>query len=619
MEKFELNPIFKYAVYAIPATILIIAPGLTDPINIPKLLALVPFTITTTVLFFALKKYRSVKNLSTEGKSVLMMYLILIISMIFSGFLGSENYIRVLFGATGRNNGLLYYLSAISLAVVLMRLIIEAKEIIFLERVLIWTSIPFAIYCSLQFVNLDPVGWDNPLGRVMGTLGNPNFASSALASFAIFWVYLFFRSARQKLSHRIALLLPALSMLFLSWSTDSIQGLLVFALGVGLILFMSVRERYSNALIPYVFFFGGGIAIVILFASFLGAGPLGGALEQYTLKLRGWYASFGIRAMLDSPFTGVGVDNYISAFRTFRSEKFVSQYGFALSSNNAHSTPAQLGASFGLVVFLLYSLIHIWILIRALKIISSRDTSQVYLKGICLIWVLIFAQSLLSIEIIGLGIMNWVLGAIILSATTNRTSVYAEDSKSIRKTQRNKLLPAWVGSLTITCLLVGTIPVITITREDRAFQNVSSIQISDEKSKAIIGQEFAKLTKFTLFYPDKVDRIVGNLFQADRKNEVETVIKNLYEVDSNDAYAADLLATYYKNTNQYSREILVRKEIRTLDPWNMKLELALAKAYGAVGDKFGVEESIGRIKSFAPDSPEYQEAVTLRDIASINP
>jgi hypothetical protein len=619
VEKAELNPIFKYAVYSIPATILIFAPGLTDPINVPKLMALVPFVITTIVLFFALKKYRSVKTLSTEGNSVLMVYSALIISMLFSGFLGSENYIRVLFGATGRNNGLIYYLGATLIAIVLLRLIIEAKEIIFLEKVLIWTSIPFAIYCGLQFVNLDPVGWDNPLGRVMGTLGNPNFASSALASFAIFWVYLFFRSTSQKLSLRMAFLLPALSMLILSWSTDSIQGLLVFALGVGLILFMSVREKYSNALIPYVFFFGGGLLLVILFASFIGVGPLGSSLEQYTLKLRGWYASFGIKAMLDSPLTGVGVDNYISAFRTFKSEDFVSQYGLTLSSNNAHSTPAQVGASFGLVVFLLYSLIHIWILIRALRIISSRDTSQVYLKGISLIWILIFAQSLLSIEIIGLGIMNWVIGATIISATTNSTLSYSEDSKSIRKMQRNRSLPAWVGSVTIASLLMGAIPVIAITREDRAFQNVSSIQVSGEESKTFVGEEFAKLTKLTLYYPEKVDRIVGNLFQSDRRSEVESVIANLYEVESKDAYSADLLATYYKNTNQYSREILVRKEIRALDPWNMKLEIALGKAYAAVGDNDGVEESIGRIKSFAPDSLEYQEALSLREISSANP
>jgi hypothetical protein len=161
--------------------------------------------------------------------------------------------------------------------------------------------------------------------------------------------------------------------------------------------------------------------------------------------------------------------------------------------------------------------------------------------------------------------------------------------------------------------------VIAITREDRAFQNVSSIQVSGEESKTFVGEEFAKLTKLTLYYPEKVDRIVGNLFQSDRRSEVESVISNLYEVESKDAYSADLLATYYKNTNQYSREILVRKEIRALDPWNMKLEIALGKAYAAVGDNDGVEESIGRIKSFAPDSLEYQEALSLREISSANP
>ena len=611
MAQSGLNPVFKYVTYSIPATILIIAPGLTDPINIPKLLALLPFAITALILFIALKKYSDVNKLTGVGKTTFGAYGVLALSMTISGFLGSENYIRVIFGTTGRNNGLLYYLAAITLALLLLRLVIREMEVDYLEKVLIWTSLPFAIYCGIQFMDLDPVDWANPYSRVIGTLGNPNFSASALASFAVFWLYLFFRAKNQKLSQKVFFLIPALVMLFLSWATDSLQGLIVFALGASLVIYIAIREKYSSALIPYLFFISGGFALLLLFASFLGSGPLGGALEQYTLKLRGWYASFGIRAMLDSPLTGVGVDNYISAFRSFKSEEFVSQYGSALSTNNAHSTPAQIGATFGLVVFLIYTIIHIWIFYRALKIISSRDTSYFYLKGICLLWILVFAQSLLSIEIIGLGIMNWVLGAVILSASTKVGIIGSDEAKSRGKKQRVNPLPAWTGSVTIASLLIGAIPAVGVTREDKAFQNVSLIQISDEKSKDVVRQEFAKLSNLTLLYPNNVDRIAGNLFQADMSLELQQVVENLYRVESKDAYAADLIATYYKNTNQFSKEIEIREKLRSLDPWNLKLELALAKAYLAVSNVSKLEESVNRIKSLAPESPEYQEALLL--------
>jgi hypothetical protein len=611
VSKNELNPAFKYSIFSIPATVLFIAPGYTDPINLPKVLALLPFTISAVVLFFALKNYRRSKVNSKSDKFLLAIYSLLALAMLASGFLGSQNYIRVLFGTTGRNNGLIYYLAAISLAVVLVRLVIQELEVSYLNRVLIWSSLAFAFYCAMQFFDLDPVAWNNPYSRVIGTLGNPNFAASALASFAVFWLYLFFRADGQKLNVRSLFLLPALTMIFLSWSTESLQGLIVFALGASLIIYMAIREKYSSSLIPYLFFVGGGLALAIVFTSFLGIGPLGGTLEQYTLKLRGWYASFGIMAMLDSPLTGVGVDNYVSAFMTFKSEEFVLQYGSGLTTNNAHSTPAQIGATFGLAVFLLYCLLHLWILLRALKVISSRATSQFYLKGVALMWILIFSQSLLSIEIIGLGVMNWVLGAIILSATSIRANPNNLEEIRTGKKQRTQSLPAWTGSLTIASLLTGSILVIPVSREDKAFQNLAFIQVADEQSKSIVRQEYEKLSNLTLLYPNKIDAIAANIFKADMSSELGKVAENLYRVDKNDAYAASVLATFYQNTGQVTKELEVRERIRALDPWNSNLELSLARAYAASGQAIKLQESVDRLKSIAPSSEDYQQARSL--------
>jgi tetratricopeptide (TPR) repeat protein len=344
-------------------------------------------------------------------------------------------------------------------------------------------------------------------------------------------------------------------------------------------------------------------------------------LEQYTLKLRAWYAFFGLRAMIDSPWTGFGVDNYVVAFRTFRNETFVSQYGWGLTSNNAHSTPVQIGASFGLPVFLLYCLIHLLVLYRALKIINSRESSiyNSYLKGISVIWLLVFAQSLLSIEIIALGVMNWILGALILSSTKNQeTTPKVEMVKKERKIKANPL-PAWTGPLTICSLLIGVAPAIPISQEEIAFQNISSIQVADEESKAFVAENFKKLSKITLYYPGKLDRISINLIKSEMNKELESIINSLYNINSDDAYVADLKATYYENTNQIAEEIEIRERIRILDPWNLKLELALAGAYRKIGDTKKLQESLGRMFDLDPESAEYQQGISLIDEQSIIP
>lgn len=609
-----INRAFKYAVWAIPATILLLIPSFTDPINLPKVLALIPLTTAVLVLFVFLRKYgSSAKNWNSE-KYVVGLYAFLGLGMVITGFFGTDNYVRALFGTTGRNNGLIYYLCAITLATILILLELQEIELKYLVKIISATSVLFGIYATFQYLNRDPISWTNPYNRVIGTLGNPNFSSSALALFSILWLYRFIRENRKYKSKRSFLLLNSVWMALLSWSTESIQGLLVLGIGACLIFYVYIRERNSSRLIPYLSLFGGGTILTLLFLSFLGLGPLGAALEQYTLKLRAWYAFFGVKAMFNSPLTGIGVDNYVSAFRLYRNEDFIGQYGSVLINNNAHSTPVQVGASFGLFVFVIYCAIHLLILYRALKIINSQASSNYtnYLKMISILWVLVFAQSLLSIEIIGLGMMNWILGAIILSQSRNL--LIGKDPKTSKEFKREKLdVPAWTGPLTIGALLVGTFPTILMSIEDKEFQRVAAIQVIDEESRLAVQQEYSKLSDFTLYYPDKVDQILGNLALAGLNKEVEQTVKKLYQVEPEDVYSADLLATFYNNTSQFSAELLLREKMQRMDPWNKKLELALAKAYRENDNKKKLEASITRLYKIAPESLEYQEAMALLD------
>lgn len=612
----EIHPAFRYALLALPASVLLILPSFDDPINIPKVMALFTLAFTSGVLYLALYRKMERKIGTSESKYYAILYILLSIAMLISGFLGSQNYIRILFGTTGRNNGLIYYFSALVIVLVILRLRVGKIEIEYFYRILIWTSLSFAFYCALQFLGLDPVAWNNPYSKVIGTLGNPNFSASALAVFSVFWLFKFTRANSTNLVLKSSMLFLAVVMAFLSWSTESLQGLVVIALGYALVGYVNIRLRSANKVIPIIFFSTTALSLVISFVSFLGIGPLGNLLEQYTLKLRGSYALIGLRAMIDSPWTGVGVDSYINAFRRTRGDEFVAQYGALLANNNAHSTPIQVGATFGVLVFIIYSLIHLIILYKALKIINSRSEGQVYLKGVAIIWILVFLQSLLSIEIIGLGVMNWVLGALILG-TESSNLVHNASAKEKRG---NKLktgnYPVWVGPLTITSLFLGSIPLVLISREDYALRRISIIQITDQASKDFVREEFNKLSDFSLLQPEKVDKIMGSLYPSGMIEEVENITKNLYKVSPDDAFAGDLLATYYRNVGKLDEEIEIREKLRNQDPWNYLLELALAGAYELAGKTSDLEKSVAIIRKLAPDSSEYEQAKALLDSAT---
>ena len=83
-----------------------------------------------------------------------------------------------------------------------------------------------------------------------------------------------------------------------------------------------------------------------------------------------------------------------------------------------------------------------------------------------------------------------------------------------------------------------------------------------------------------------------------------------------DAYAGDLLATYYLNTGQIDEEIEIREKLRNQDPWNYLLELALARAYERAGRSSDLEKSVAIIERLAPASSEYEQAKALLDSAT---
>ena len=118
---------------------------------------------------------------------------------------------------------------------------------------------------------------------------------------------------------------------------------------------------------------------------------------------------------------------------------------------------------------------------------------------------------------------------------------------------------------------------------------------------------------------NKIDAFAANLFKADMSSQLRKAAENLYRVDKDDAYAANLLATYYQNTGQVTKELEVRERIRALDPWNSNLELSLARAYAASGQSIKLQESVDRLKSIAPSSEDYQQALSLLKEPLVNP
>ena len=117
---------------------------------------------------------------------------------------------------------------------------------------------------------------------------------------------------------------------------------------------------------------------------------------------------------LSSPLTGIGIDRYGAYFKEFRETQYSLNYGFDLTSSNAHNVPIQLFATGGIFVGGFYILILLFIAWRGfLGISRNRGNARLVVAAVFAAWLAYQAQSIVSIDNIGLAVWGWLLGGAI--------------------------------------------------------------------------------------------------------------------------------------------------------------------------------------------------------------
>lgn len=603
MTKSETFTSTKIALWSIPSTILIIDPNQSDPINLPKLLILIGCTIGA-LAFYCLERLQISfeKDSKKFFRSPDALYLSLLLVVFFVGIISTPNWVRAIFGAIGRNNGLAYYFCVVVLILILIRSEVNKTSLNYCIRLLAITSLFFIAYSSLQFLNMDPLPWANDYNQIIGTLGNPNFSSSLLGIFSVFWMFRAANSGKTRfLFARHLMLIISIFSAFLAWKTESLQGVLITFIGYLLLIYAKVYRHLRYGLIKLAL--NSLLLASALFTSlsFLGVGPLGARLEQYTFLLRFEYIKIGLRAMLDNPLLGVGVDGYNAAFRQYRDLNFVQQYGIDIYTDNAHSTPIQIGACFGVLAFVIYCVLQIRILHKALALVFRIGETSGEIKLLSITWILIFIQSLISIEVIGLGVMNWVLGALIL-VSGSQAQVLKKNPPKTGRILGGSNEPVWLGAAKIIIGCFSLIPYLYVAREDTRWLQLSRLEIKDQAAVELAQQQLKKLTPLTLLEPRKVSSVAPKMIQANLGGELNLAMSKLIAKNPEDVIAIELAAILYHNTGRLDQEYDSRLRLRSLDPLNYRLELALAELFASQKKIVELKRSVSRMEAIAPQN-----------------
>ena len=398
------------------ATTLIVTPWWSlDPINPIKMLVVVPVGFMCLALILANRKSVSWNRCKAVLGLISTFVFWQLLVVMFSG--GEIN--QQLFGSYGRNTGFITYLgfSLVFIGSVLASNS-ELHKRFFIATLVVGTL--SLIYGAIQAVGADPISWVNPYSPVFGFLGNPNFQSSLLGVLgAIAFAQLFVKGLKIQYKGLISTYL--LMTLYIINETASQQGFLVLALGIGVVTGIYCAQRSRSLGIAYGLL--SVLGFFVVFFGILNKGPLASLLYKDSVTYRGDYWQAGLKMTVDHPLFGVGMDSYGDWYRRSRTIDATLRRGPDVTSNAAHNVLLDISSYGGFPLLIIYVALMALVVISAIKVLRRSKSFNPALAGLVGGWVAFQAQSIISINQIGLAIWGWVLSGLIIGYEINTRNV----------------------------------------------------------------------------------------------------------------------------------------------------------------------------------------------------
>lgn len=532
-----------------------------DPVNVPKLavIALGAFTGLGLLATNFKKEWLSVYRGAFIVSGLFIADLTFV--LIFSG----NNLYQEIFGTFGRATG---YVAYTSLALLLISsLIVSGPNLIKrLALMVLVTGVLSAAYGVIQSMKIDPVNWSNPYSPVLGFLGNPNFQSSFIGfSGVIAFAYLIQKA--QKPLFRFGLVIYLAATAYVIYATDSQQGFLVLAGGIGIVFLIWVKSsRFSRLALPLTL--ASTVGVFIAGLGMLNKGPLASLLYKPSVTYRGDYWSAGWKMTVEHPFIGIGLDSYGDWYRRARTVEATLRRGPDVTSNAAHNVLLDLSSNGGFPLLIIYLVLTGLVIRSIFKVLKRSSHFGAPLAGLIAIWVAYQAQSIISLNQLGLAVWGWIIsGALIGYEINTRDGNEIQVSSSSKKKQRSasqitaskvqpKTLLGMFGFL-IFGVLVGLPPLVASTNYLLALKSQDAKRV--EQAATIWPVE-----------PSRMGQVAISLANQGLQVEALRILED-GKVRFPDEYQFwKLLAEIPKSTPEQKAE--AKAQMKRLDPHNPDLK-----------------------------------------------
>jgi len=401
----------------------------TDPVNATKLFILGGLALSAGALLFFKENFESL----AKDRALVTISILFLLSLCISLFHASGPFIQSFYGAYGRNTGFLTYFLLLILLVSATG-VKDAGSAESLFKGFMATGLLNTLYCAWVLVFGDFIGWNNVYGNILGLFGNSDFISAFLGMFATGIIAILFDS---KSSIKLKLLLSAILVLavFEIYKSKAIQGFLVAAVGVSVISLLWLRSKTRSNLPTIIYGASLLSGAVIAVLGMLQMGPAS-FIYKRSVSFRGTYWYVAEKLGFQNPLTGAGLDSYGDWYRRLRPAKaLVDTPGPTITSNVAHNVVLDLFASGGWPLLISYIALIILALISTVKVLRNSRTFDKNYYALVAIWLGYQAQSLISINQVGLAVWGWILTGLLISYS--RFSTTLGDTSQTKNTRQN--------------------------------------------------------------------------------------------------------------------------------------------------------------------------------------
>ena len=468
---------------------LVYSPGISfDSFNAPKFVLLVGLGISS--FYYILINLRNWPQYTSKYFAAIIA--LFLISSLLTLLLSKQPFWQSIYGVQGRNTGFLTILSFLALLSATARSFTFNSEKL-IVKTLLYSGGATLVYGLLQAFGMDPVSWASASeSPVIGFLGNPNFVGSFLGMIAsVVFAKILEPGVNFKL--KLSLLLYLALDLFVIYKTKALQGFLVAGISCFVVALYYLHTKIKSKILIISAISIGIVGFVAVLLDIFQKSFWKPLLYGSTIDYRGDYWRAGWKMTAHNPIFGVGFDGYRDHYRQFRDLRSVLRPAGENLNDSAHNVLLDISSSGGFPLVTLYILLIALTIYAALQILVKNTEYKPNSIAIFAAWVGFTAQSVISINQIGLAIWGWVLSGYVIGAYYLKKNGQVEAKTTNTRNRKSASKTSAVGIF--VSMLIGMLVAFPIFRADYVFK------------KGIDSKNVEKLVLGTKAWPQQPTRM----------------------------------------------------------------------------------------------------------------